>query len=240
MHELGHSFADLADEYWYGSSAFIGAEPFEPNVTRDSSGAKWDHWIGCEQDGIGTIGIYEGGKYAATDIYRPSVNSKMKSLGEPFDIVSVEQFILKFHGIIDPLDSWTNNAQTVSGLKFIRVQPIDTAVIDVEWSVDGAILGLGDVTRVNLTKLGIAPGTIIEVAARAYDTITWVRSHLDDLEMTVSWTALVPDYVNRIVGTSKGDALTGVAWDDRISGYGGNDRWTGCKATTRYLAAMMS
>ena len=229
LHELGHSFADLADEYYFDDSSYTGSEPVEANVTKDSSGDKWDHWIGYEQQDIGTIGVYEGGKYNETDIYRPSVNSKMKSLGQPFDIVSIEQFILKFYSIVDPLDNWTDNSQIVTGRKFIKVQPIDAEVIDVEWSVDGENLGLGDVTRVNLTKLGIAPGTMIDVAARAFDTTTWVRSHLEDLEMTVEWTANVPYYINQLIGTSSADKLTGVSWDDRIVGHKGNDRLQGLK-----------
>src|SRR5215204_6725812 len=38
LHEIGHSFAGLADEYGGGT------EPGPINVTKNSSGAKWAEW----------------------------------------------------------------------------------------------------------------------------------------------------------------------------------------------------
>lgn len=228
LHEIGHSFAHLADEYWYdNSTVYSGGEPSEANVTKDSGGAKWSHWLGYNQPGIGEIGAYEGGKYSGRDIYRPSENSKMRNLDKPFDVVSVEQFILKFYDFVDPLDSWTSNAGTLTGRKFIKVTPIDKAVIDVEWSVDGVAAPVGDVTKLNLTKLSLAPGTLVDVSARAYDPTDWVRIELDKLEMTVSWSARVPYYVNKVAGSTGRDLLDGVDWNDRMIGKAGNDRLRG-------------
>ncbi len=52
VHELGHSFAGLADEYYTSSVAYegfneIGVEPWEPNVTAllDPENIKWKHMI---------------------------------------------------------------------------------------------------------------------------------------------------------------------------------------------------
>ena len=67
MHELGHSFSNLADEYEGNTGAYFGPEPAEVNVTKDAGGAKWSHWLGYEQPGIGTIGAYEGGRYYSRD-----------------------------------------------------------------------------------------------------------------------------------------------------------------------------
>lgn len=45
VHELGHHFAGLADEYYTSSVAYEGGperpEPWEPNVTADPEGGKW-------------------------------------------------------------------------------------------------------------------------------------------------------------------------------------------------------
>jgi hypothetical protein len=45
VHELGHSIAALADEYFTSDTAYLSAperpEPWEPNVTADPRGAKW-------------------------------------------------------------------------------------------------------------------------------------------------------------------------------------------------------
>jgi hypothetical protein len=45
VHEFGHHFAGLADEYYTSDVAYGGSaerpEPWEPNVTADPHGAKW-------------------------------------------------------------------------------------------------------------------------------------------------------------------------------------------------------
>jgi hypothetical protein len=46
VHEFGHHFAGLADEYWTSDVAYdfgneIRPEPWEPNATNDPTGAKW-------------------------------------------------------------------------------------------------------------------------------------------------------------------------------------------------------
>src|SRR5262245_33829770 len=49
LHELGHSFAGLADQYGGNTGTYTGPEPSEPDVTKNSSGAKWSRWIGYNQ-----------------------------------------------------------------------------------------------------------------------------------------------------------------------------------------------
>jgi hypothetical protein len=87
LHEVGHSFAGLADEYFDPGTFYNGPELPQPNVTIDPTGAKWAQWIGYYQLGIGEIGAYEGGHYHEFGVYRPSLNSKMQTLGNPFDAV---------------------------------------------------------------------------------------------------------------------------------------------------------
>ncbi len=111
LHELGHSFAGLADEYGGNTGTYTGNEPIEVNLTKNSTGAKWSRWIGYNQPGIGTIGAYEGGGYYDHGLYRPSFNSKMRALNQPFDAVSREEIILDIYRTVDPLDAWLNNSQ---------------------------------------------------------------------------------------------------------------------------------
>ncbi len=236
LHEVAHSFTGLADEYGGFNAPFPGGEPTETNVTVDVDGDKWAHWLGYNQPDIGVIGTYEGGRYYDSGIYRPSDNSKMRNLGQPFDVVSIEQFILKFYEFVDPLDSWSHSDVTlVTGVKKLSVTPIDVEVIDIEWSLDGEMLGFGDVTKLNLTKLGLAPGTLATISARAYDPTDMVRIRLDELEMTVNWDVEIPDYVNLIRGDSGKNKLIGVAWDDKIVGKGGNDRLVGKNGDDKLL-----
>lgn len=199
-HEIGHSFANLADEYFYTDDHYDGPEPGAWNVTADPNSGKWDRWVGYvdPDNDIGEIGYYEGGRYNATGIWRPSDNSKMRALGRPFDAISREKFINDIYEEVDPLDSWLSTTFD-SDPSELWVETVDESVINVEWFVDGQSIGvLGEVLDVD--GLGLADGTY-EFTARAYDAILdhsfsgdsldWWRLDSSQLEQFVSWTVVV-------------------------------------------------
>lgn len=96
VHEFGHSYAGLGDEYYYDndiSLAFYqkGVEPWEPNLTTLSDfGTKWADLV---EDGVeiptngdrdGKVGAYEGGGYAKYGVYRPVYDEcRMKKNSAP-------------------------------------------------------------------------------------------------------------------------------------------------------------
>ena len=111
LHEMGHSYFGLADEYLFYSDCedpararYAGAEPPEPNVTADLAHLKWSSLVtpgvplptarntGCAQcdpappEGVppGVTGAFEGGQYYRCGIYRPAFNCKMRQTNEPF------------------------------------------------------------------------------------------------------------------------------------------------------------
>ena len=90
IHELGHSVGGLADEYWTPGTTYTGAEPREPNVTTNPSGTKWSSYLGKPTPDGGTIGAYQGGHQYERGIYRPSQDSLMRTLGKPFNSVSLD------------------------------------------------------------------------------------------------------------------------------------------------------
>ena len=63
LHEVAHSFANLADEYTaageggQGGSLYAGPEPAQANITASPGGQKWAQWLGYDQPGIGVIGV---------------------------------------------------------------------------------------------------------------------------------------------------------------------------------------
>ena len=231
LHEVGHSFAALADEYDFGGpTTYSGGEPIQPNVTTDPTGAKWAHWLGYEQPGVGTIGVYEGGLYSKFGIYRPSVNSKMNSLGQPFDAVSREQFILRIYDYVDPIDAHTDNSARLVNRDSVFVDVIDPAVIKVRWSVDGRTIQDGGVYAFDLSDQGYGLGTFA-VTALAYDDTGWVRTDLGKLQQTVTWTIEVPTgattCADNLIGTEKIDKIFALAGNDRVFGRGGDDMLSG-------------
>ena len=220
VHEVGHSFAGLADEYGGTASTYTGSEPSEVNVTTDPSGAKWARWLGYEEAGIGMIGAYEGGRYFDQGIYRPSQASKMNVLDNPFDAVSREAFVLEFYKHVDPLDDYDYKGQTgpLVDISALSVTPIDPAIIKVDWFVNGA-LTLSGTTTATMTDLGLGAGTYT-VSAKAYDPTDWVRSDRSDLEQTVNWT------VQLSTGDAGNNTFVSTAEDDTFNGQGGLDTVT--------------
>ncbi len=93
VHEFGHSFAGLGDEYYTSDVAYtnifdLGIETWRPNLTTlVDFGKKWKYLI-SEDTPIPTpdilkyrnsTGVFEGGGYQAKGIYRPAHNCLMKS-----------------------------------------------------------------------------------------------------------------------------------------------------------------
>ncbi len=86
VHEFGHGFAGLGDEYYDSSTSYesfyrLDIEPWEPNITTlVNFDAKWKPLIDLttpvptpdEAAWDGITGVYEGGGYVPKGIYRPS------------------------------------------------------------------------------------------------------------------------------------------------------------------------
>jgi hypothetical protein len=93
VHEFGHSFAGLADEYFSSEVAYdeefysIHVEPWEPNITTlKDFDRKWKDLLD-KSTPIPTpatdafsdkTGVYEGGGYLAKGIYRPKMHCMMR------------------------------------------------------------------------------------------------------------------------------------------------------------------
>lgn len=83
VHEFGHSFAGLADEYAYEYEEIpmypSDIEPWEDNITtKVDFASKWSDMM--EEPGIG---IYEGAGYSMKGVYRPAKNCRMRSNETP-------------------------------------------------------------------------------------------------------------------------------------------------------------
>ncbi len=94
IHEFGHSFAGLADEYYTSEVAVdafydLQTEPWEPNITTLIDFER--KWKGMLLPGTPvptpaipaneqTIGVFEGAGYSARGIYRPYQECTMKSV----------------------------------------------------------------------------------------------------------------------------------------------------------------
>ena len=90
IHEFGHGFAGLADEYAYEGTDNYNTqiEPWEPNITTlVDFDSKWKDMIGkktpvptpAEKKYENTVGVYEGAGYQLNGIYRPMIDCLMRT-----------------------------------------------------------------------------------------------------------------------------------------------------------------
>jgi hypothetical protein len=106
IHELGHSFFRLTDEYGDIHDTWTGGEPAAPNATinTDHATTKWRDLItapatpvvtlanpDCTRENTaaspvpaGTVGLFEGANRARCGAYRAEYHCKMRTLGQPF------------------------------------------------------------------------------------------------------------------------------------------------------------
>jgi len=114
IHEFGHGFAGLADEYYmdetsYGDFYNNDVEPWEPNITTlVNFDAKWKDMMDKktpvptprEKKYEHTIGVFEGGGYESEGIYSPHMDCLMKTFkGHVFCPVcqrAIERMILYY------------------------------------------------------------------------------------------------------------------------------------------------
>lgn len=205
LHETGHSFGLLADEYSGNSSCSTLAEPIEPNVTKQTNRnlVKWRHWISettlvpttsAEHD---VPGLYEGGRYCTTDMYRPTYDSLMKtSTATSWGQINREQLVKRIYNFVSPLDAADPSVSSVSvgagTTKTFRVSPMKpaTGTLDVTWHLDGEPIGSpGNEITIDSTSLRV--GSVVE--ARLHDPTPWVRSDPESLlHESRQWTIVEP------------------------------------------------
>jgi len=221
LHELGHSFSRLADEYSDGGPIrYTGPEPSQVNLTTNPTGAKWSRWLGHSEPSFGTIGAYEGAGYSEFGLFRPSFDSKMRSLDRPFDAISREKFILDIYSLVDPLDSWLDNSGVLVDPAYLAVDVVDPAVIKINWFVDGELVAGAEGETFRLNEFGFGPGRYL-VTARASDTNPdWVRVNLDQLEQSIAWDVLqttrtVPQAPTLLLFGTSAAGLALVRWRQR-------------------------
>ena len=185
LHQFGHSFANLADEYETGSwPEYTGFEPAEPNVSAltaaemTSQRIKWYRWLGVDFGApLGVIGTYEGAMQHQTKIYRPTLSSKMRSIKDPFNAPSIESFIIETYRVVDPIDDATPSQSGLTGDATLFVVPMEPVghSLDIQWYLNGqAVAGAnGDTFRADDYPL---PDGQYEVLVKVVDNTALVRN----------------------------------------------------------------
>ena len=114
VHEFGHGFAGLGDEYYNNAISYeeyynLSIEPWEPNLTTlVDFDSKWKDMLKkktpvptpAENKYINEVGVFEGGGYEPKGMYRPKMDCLMKTFqGDKFCEVcqkAIEKMILYY------------------------------------------------------------------------------------------------------------------------------------------------
>lgn len=204
LHEVGHSFGLLADEYTGGGpSCNPNIEPSAANSTRetDRNLIKWRHWIDpltpvpTVSVLAGFPGLYLGSSYCNVGLYRPTYNSKMRTLEFPFEQINSEQLVKRTYVFVSPIDSFspalanvTLSVDQTQNFSITTVSP-STHSLAVTWLVDGAARASGP--AFSFTGSSSATGTHT-IQAVVIDSTPFVRNDPQSLlSESRSWTVNV-------------------------------------------------
>lgn len=213
LHEGGHGFHSLSDEYGNCELNRVSREAtYGVNVSlmNNSSGDKWDGWLDYDHEpGTGVQGFFacDGGQ-----TWRPSQNSMMNSLfgtnpNTSYNPVSREKIVMDIWRVVQtPYDSVTPEPGPVTNPASLTVNVIDPEVISVDWSVDGNLVAMNGGPTYNIGAANLAPGTHT-VTARAYDNAGpdlvrqvpgntfnrqyWGSGEMGHSDKTVTWTVTI-------------------------------------------------
>ena len=142
IHEFGHTFAYLADEYYAGDN-YLGEYPNQ-TATSNSRLIKWKHWWG--EEGVGAFPI--GGSVKADKFYKP-VNGtcEMQFLNKQFCAVCRETIIEELHKRVkviaeyEPSDrNVTMNDEEITFTITRYYKGLSPNTVDFEWSLNGIVL----------------------------------------------------------------------------------------------------
>jgi len=151
IHEFGHSFAGLADEYDYGSTS----TNCTPSATRNIDCpdrfplVKWQIWVNAGtpiptppmSPYLNVVGAFEGAGYQVKGIYRPMFDCKMRSLGVALCPICKEAHILRLFQqfrMLDASDPPLGEADVPTyGTRTFRAIPINVAGLRFQWYTNG-------------------------------------------------------------------------------------------------------
>ncbi len=138
IHEIGHSFANLADEYWAGD--FYAAEKANMTANNNPATVKWKNWLG-----LNGIGIYPyGASGNPANWFRPHQTCKMQYLGYPFCSVCTERIIDVIHQKVNMIDA---NMPSATSFSLSNANPVNfsisavqtvPATVDIKWYLNGS------------------------------------------------------------------------------------------------------
>ena len=194
IHELGHSFAGLADEYWAGD--VYAAEKPNMTATSDPNAVKWKDWVGTN-----SVGVFpHGASGNQANWHRPHQNCKMRYLGVDYCSVCSEAIIDKIYSLVTPIEASLplnsnviyNGSPLDFGLTLVYPSP---NTLTIEWELNGTVIGSSEQLTISESQLTLSNNTLV---ARVTDNTTMSKSYApaNGYVFTKSWNIQNPTLTN--------------------------------------------
>ncbi len=154
IHETGHSFARLADEYDYGYPQSGRYNGFNVTFRTSRDSIPWNSWINpstpiptpVSGEFVSTVGLFEGAYYSSKGMYRPKVTCKMRDLGVPFCEVCIEQHVRSIFDFVELIEEHTPTANYIELLSnekksfTVKQAQLPTGNVTLEWILDNKVI----------------------------------------------------------------------------------------------------
>lgn len=210
IHEFGHSFAGLADEYDYGSSGTNCTPSSARNIECpwNFPSVKWNAWVTpgtpiptpdiSQYDNA--VGAFEGAAYQTIGIFRPMRNCKMRSLGAPFCPICSETHIIRLLDRVALADGVSPPAGPAevprTGTAQFSVTSLSIANLTYRWELGGnqipgaggpsILLNGSQVTQPNQElKVTVINQTPLVRAVVLQDSFRWTLTLVDSPSVSV-------------------------------------------------------
>lgn len=198
IHEFGHSFGLLDDEYVDAAACGRYTRPWGFNVTQTAKRKKlpWAHLVELSTPiptpaGSPLTGLFEGAYFCEKGWYRGTWTSKMRVLYAPFGPINDEQLVRRTYAFVDIIDkvSPKTKAVTIGKKKPVtfKVAPVDKKLPSVSyvWRLGGKVIGKGPSVTVARGALKGKTQTL-KVTVRDKTSLV-VRDISGDLVRSRSW-----------------------------------------------------
>lgn len=198
IHEFGHTFASLADEYYAGDN-YLG-EHINQTANSNSNTIKWKHWWGLS--GVGAFPI--GGSTKGEKYFKP-VNGtcEMEYLNKQFCPVCREAIIEELHSRVKVIADYEPAERTVT----MNDEEITFAVtryfkgtgnkVEFEWSLDGKALEgeTSDQLVLRYDDFGTMTAHTVRVKAQEVNAFVKDPQHANKHISTITWRVKMGDVV---------------------------------------------
>lgn len=188
-HEMGHSFAGLADEYYAGDNYFY--EKHNMTKTSDPLLVKWKNWIGFNSVSVNKYG--SSGNSALW--YKPHHNCKMELLGPAYCSVCMQAIVETIHSKVNPIVSYTpSNTATISStdqyldFNLTALMKPSPNTLNIKWQLDNTPVGDNvDAVKIDQSKLSNGLHNLT-VTITDDSNFLKVNNHAITHVNTVNWT----------------------------------------------------